>query len=74
VLAASVGAVFGIGGNIAMEFIKPKIAKGALKREVSAQLVREIKRNLKHMKDAREVIQATKDGAPMKKEHALYLL
>ncbi len=73
-IAASVGAVFGIGGNIMMEFIKPRIAKRSLKREITAQLIGEIKRNIKHLKDVRAVIQATKNGSPMNVEHALYLL
>jgi hypothetical protein len=73
-IAASVGAVFGIGGNIAMEFLKPRIAKRSLKREIIAQLSDEIKRNLKHLNSVRDVIQAAEKGEPMNYEHAHYLI
>lgn len=46
VISAAVGAVFGIGGNIAMEFLKPRMAKAALKKMIATQLIHEMKKNL----------------------------
>jgi hypothetical protein len=57
VISASVGAFFGVGGNVAMELLKPKIVKGPSRREVVAQLVIEIRRNLDHLESIKKVIQ-----------------
>ena len=42
VVSASVGALFGIGSNIAMELIKPSISKRQLKKSIATHLAAEV--------------------------------
>jgi hypothetical protein len=41
-ISASVGALFGIGSNVAMEFTKPSISKRQLKRRMATHLAAEV--------------------------------
>jgi hypothetical protein len=72
VISASVGAVFGVGGNIMMEMLKPKISKGSSRREVVAQLVTEVRRNREHLESIRKALEEGENDKS--KNHALYVL
>jgi hypothetical protein len=45
VISAGVGAVFGIGGSVVMEFVKPKLSLATLKRSIATQLAFELRTN-----------------------------
>jgi hypothetical protein len=55
-ISAGTGALFAIIGSVVMEFMKPKIAKRALKREITAQLVGEVEDNLRPLREVREIL------------------
>jgi hypothetical protein len=70
IISASVGALLAVLGSVVMEFIKPKIAR----RQISLQLVAEVKRNLGYLKKVEEVIKAAANGEPLNMAHAEYLI
>jgi hypothetical protein len=60
-ISAATGALFGICGNIAMEFVKPRIAGGLLKKSMAKQLLPEARNILQDIERAKKV---AKDAAP----------
>jgi hypothetical protein len=62
-IAAGVGAVFGVGSNIAMEFIRPIIAKRLLIRGMKTQLTAELKHNISVLDAFVRVVDDMEKGA-----------
>jgi hypothetical protein len=60
-ISAGVGAIFGICGNIAMEFVRPAIAKFLLRRSILRELVRELQGNLATMQDVAWILDRGRD-------------
>jgi hypothetical protein len=54
-ISAGTGAVFAIIGNVAMEFIRPRIVRGSSKREVKKQLISEVKENVRLLGEVRKI-------------------
>lgn len=57
-ITASTGAIIGIGGNFLMEFVRPWVAKGKLKRSIAKQLVYELRRNLQSIYFLAEMLES----------------
>lgn len=72
-ISAGTGALFAILGNIAMEFIKPTIARRSSKREVRKQLLYEVRENVRLLDQVRTIL---KEDPPPKNRipHALAVL
>lgn len=50
-ISAGVGALFGILGSIAMEFVRPTLLAQRMKKTVRQQLIAELKNNMKSLED-----------------------
>lgn len=60
-ISAAVGALLGIVSNIAMEFVKPYIAKKVTAKAVSDQLIAEFTENMRTLDSARRVLENASD-------------
>lgn len=67
-LSAATGALFGIVGNVAMEFAKPYIARHVSKKTVSAQLAAELLGNMDTIEAAVKIITNASDQ-PNERQH-----
>ena len=70
-ISASIGAVFGIGSSLGMEYAKPYIAVQLAKRTVAAQLAAELTGNLSAIEAARRVVEDAKQKSEAVREVAL---
>jgi hypothetical protein len=68
IISAGIGAVFGISGNIAMEYVKPIIQRRAIAR----QLVNEMLHNYSYAVAANEIL-AENNKAPIIRKHAIVI-
>ena len=72
-ISAAVGAFLGIASNIAMEYIKPIIAKRSERKMVSAQLNAELLENMRHIEGAEKIVLKRAELLPKKQESVVLL-
>jgi hypothetical protein len=70
-ITAAVGALVGIFSNIAMEYVKPWIAKQNLRKTITAQLAAELMDNLSLMEAADRMFKATKHRSESEQQHCI---
>jgi hypothetical protein len=72
-ISASVGAMFGIGSNIAMEFVKPWIAKRLTRRTMADHLGNELVDNQSKVEAADRILTETAGKEPQDREYAQHV-
>lgn len=70
-ITATAGALVGIVSSILMEYLKPYIAKRLLKKTVTAQLGKELLKNLNHVDAGKRIVEGAEGRSKGDREFAL---
>jgi hypothetical protein len=69
-ISAGVGALFGIVGNVAMEYVRPKIVKRQRLREMAAQLVEELISNVEILEAVKMIVEDVRGASEIERKRA----
>jgi hypothetical protein len=72
-ISAATGAVFGILGNVAMEFAKPYISKSVSKRTVTVQIGAELVENMDSIEGAERLVADAADQPEARKRNTILI-
>lgn len=67
-ISAATGALFGIGGSVVMEFVKPAITKRRMRKIVIAQLAAELLDNMRYIDGAIRILKEADNRIPPKRD------